>query len=204
MTPRIAPNSVRSDLAPLDGADHPGAPLPVQGRPTGHRPDIVDLVPGDTATIAAVHAGLSVHSRYRRFQSARPVLSPGMLRRLAAVQPGRHVVHVAVQGGRPIGLIRWIRWGAPGYAELAYEVMDEAQGRGVGRALLQHAVRSAAACGIEWFVVQLAPGDETVRRRLLTCGGEPDPERPGFHRIPVRPEAADAPPDAGRGAAAVP
>lgn len=150
------------------------------------RPDIVDLAPGDTATVAAVHAGLSTESRYRRFQSARPALSPGTLRRLAAVQPGVHVVHVAVQGGRPIGLIRWIRWGAPGCAELAYEVVDAAQGRGVGRALLHRANRSASAHGIEWFLVQVAPGDETLRRRILARGGEPDPGRPGFHRMPVR------------------
>lgn len=163
----------------------PDGDRPESDRPDCSYPDVVDLAPGDTATIAAVHAGLSAQSRYRRFQSARPSLPMVALRRLAAVQPGVHVVHVALLSGRPVGLIRWIRWGAPGCAELAYEVVDAAQGRGVGQALLRHATGSAAACGIEWFLVQVAADDEAQRRRVRARGGEPDPHRPGFHRLPV-------------------
>lgn len=190
MTTRTASNPAdRSDGPATAGAGRRADLIPVQwGSPAGAGLHIVDLAPGDTATIATVHAGLSAESRYRRFQSARPFLSLGALRRLAAVQPGVHVVHVAVQAGRPVGLIRWIRWGTPGCAELAYEVVDAAQGRGVGRALLRHASGSATAWAIDWFLVQVVAGDETMQRRVRSRGGEPDPDRPGFHRMPVRPD----------------
>jgi GNAT superfamily N-acetyltransferase len=68
------------------------------------------------------------------------------------VSAGRHVAHVAVLAGRPVGLVRWIRWRDPGPAEIAYEVADAAQRRGIGAQLLSRVGRSAAAAGIEHFL----------------------------------------------------
>ncbi|HEY5879085.1 MAG TPA: hypothetical protein VIU11_09245 [Nakamurella sp.] len=143
-----------------DPSPGPRTGLPAQGGRRHHvdPPVIVDLVPGDTATIRAVFAGLSPQSRYRRFQTARPDLPAGTLRRLADVRPGHHVVHVALLAGRPVGLVRWIRWGD---------------------------ARSAIAGGIEFFLVQLSAADDGQRRRLRRLGGRPDPTRPGLHLLPV-------------------
>src|SRR3954471_20259329 len=70
---------------------------------------IADLSAGDIGTIQQVFAGLSAQSSYQRYQSARPTLPIQTQRRLADVRPGRHVAHVAMLGGRPVGIVRWIR-----------------------------------------------------------------------------------------------
>jgi hypothetical protein len=101
------------------------------------------------------------------------------------MQPDRHVAHVALRAGRPVGLVRWIRWGETRSAEIAYEVVDAAQHQGIGLALLRRAARSALASGIEFFLVLPSAGDGRQDRLLRRLGGRPDPARPGLHSVPV-------------------
>lgn len=103
-------------------------------------PRLRDLRPGERATVQAVFDGLSTASRERRFHGPVRRLSPAMLDALSAADGQDHVVVVAELGWgrrrRPVGLARLVRTGAD-TAELAVEVVDAAQGRGVGRRLVE-------------------------------------------------------------------
>ena len=108
------------------------------------------LTRGERAPIVEVFDGLSQESRYRRFHAAMPRLSDQALDHLARVDGRRHVAVVAEvpdpfapRGWRAIGVARIIATGVA-LGELAIEVVDGWQGRGVGRQLLE-AVRDAAA-----------------------------------------------------------
>ncbi|MDF2978311.1 MAG: hypothetical protein K0S40_3039 [Actinomycetospora sp.] len=122
-------------------------------RPRGRSPGVTlrELRPGETDVLDAVFAGLSDHSRYLRFHAATPRMTGAVRRQLAAVDGRRHLA-VAAFGpdGEPIGIARLISRGgtqrsgaaAPEAvgslrdAELAIEVVDAWQGRGIGRRLL--------------------------------------------------------------------
>lgn len=107
-------------------------------RPRGRPPGVTlrELGPDETDVLDTVFAGLSDHSRYLRFHGATPRLLGTVRRKLAAVDGRRHLA-VAAFGpdGEPLGIARLIGVGLRD-AELAIEVVDAWQGRGVGRRLL--------------------------------------------------------------------
>lgn len=149
---------------------------------------IADLSPGDTGTIQQVFAGLSTQSSYQRYQSARSTLPIHTQRRLADVRPGRHVAHVATLGGRPVGIVRWIRStrlepAGDCSAELAIEVIDAQQRRGIGRLLMACAVRSAIAAGVDCLHAYIAGSNRSLVRRLVEYGGVPDRADPDLFRL---------------------
>lgn len=147
--------------------------------------EIVDLAPGDTRTVRAVFDGLSAGSRYRRFQSSRAALPARALRQLAAVRPPDQLAHVALLDGAPVGLIHWFRLPGTRVAEVACEVIDAAQHRGVGKALFRWAARSAAEHGVDSFVASLYVGDSRLLRRAHQLGGVADRSEPGRYSMPV-------------------
>ena len=151
---------------------------------------VVDLAPGDTTTVRTVFDGLSAQSRYRRFQSSRAALSTPMLRHLATVRPPDQFAHVALLGGAPVGLIHWFRLPGTRVAEVACEVFDAAQHRGIGKALFRQAARSAAEHGVDAFVASLYVGDGRLLRRAHQLGAVPDRSEPGRYSMPVDVAAA--------------
>ncbi len=104
----------------------------------------------DGPLLDAVLDGLSPHSRYLRFHSPLPRVPDGIRRALLDVDGDRHIAFVALAGpGQPVGMARVIREaGRPGAAEVAFEVVDAWQRRGVGRRLLTTAGEAASAAGI--------------------------------------------------------
>jgi RimJ/RimL family protein N-acetyltransferase len=101
-----------------------------------------------------VFAGLSPHSRYLRFQGPIAELSTATRRSLTALDGRTHVALAAFTQGRPIGIVRIIDLG-DGRAELAVEVVDRWQGRGVGTQLLQAARNRAADMGYRELVGEM-------------------------------------------------
>ena len=94
----------------------------------------------DAAQFARAYARLSPQSRQRRFLSVADQLAPADLRNLTAVDHQDHVALVAVEPNSEdiIGSARYLRLpGRPGEAELAVEVIDHWQHRGVGRRLVE-------------------------------------------------------------------
>lgn len=104
----------------------------------------------EVATVDAVFAGMSSHSRHLRFHGPRPRLTAAMRRELTAVDGERHVAVVAEvvtgSGHHPIGIGRLIAT-APGTAEVAFEVVDRWHGLGVGRRLLTALAHRAVDLG---------------------------------------------------------
>jgi GNAT superfamily N-acetyltransferase len=99
------------------------------------------LTPDDGAAVDAVFAGLSARGRYLRFHTPVVRLTAAMRTALLDVDGcdrAALVADVRRSGGwgrTPVGIARIIRTGVA-EAELAVAVVDEWQGRGVGRRLL--------------------------------------------------------------------
>ena len=114
-----------------------------------HGPEILirPLRRGDTATVQAVFERLGEASRLARFNGLKHRLGEQELRWLATVGPNHHVLVAYVDGDpEPVAIARLVRSGAS--AEVAFEVADAYQGRGIGSALTQELVSDACAAGI--------------------------------------------------------
>ena len=156
---------------------------PARPRHRGSPPTVTlrELGPGETDVLDAVFAGLSPHSRYLRFHGATPRMTGVVRRKLAAVDGRRHLA-VAAFGpdGAPIGIARLIwpggtqRSGAAAPeavgslrdAELAIEVVDAWQGRGIGRRLLSAVAARGRAEGYTRVVADVLT-ENTGMRVLL-------------------------------------
>jgi GNAT superfamily N-acetyltransferase len=134
-------------------------------------PRIKPLRPGDTHAIDSVFAGLSDQSRYQRFHGPKPRLSSTERAYLAAVDDRDHLGVVALAAdGSPVGLARCVRLRAdPAVADLAAEVIDPCQRRGIGTALVGRLARRAAAAGIERLSATVL-AETGLHRSLLRRG----------------------------------
>jgi L-amino acid N-acyltransferase YncA len=103
---------------------------------------------GDTETVCSVFRRLSPTSRRLRFGGPKNALTQSELELLATVDGQRHVL-VAHAGGQSIGVARLARdEDDPATAEVAFAVVDEWQGKGVGTALMELLAADARAAGI--------------------------------------------------------
>lgn len=102
---------------------------------------------GDQDTVAALFARLGSRSREQRFCGAKPRLSELELAALSRVDDRHHVLVGYVDGDAlPVAIARLVRVGAS--AEIAFEVADEHQGRGIGSTLARELAADARAAGI--------------------------------------------------------
>jgi ribosomal protein S18 acetylase RimI-like enzyme len=114
-----------------------------------HGPELVvrPLRQGDVATVAALFERLGTAARLTRFNGVKHRLGEQELRWLATVGPNHHVLVAYVDGDpEPVAIARLVRTGAS--AEVAFEVADAYQGRGIGSALTQELLADACAAGI--------------------------------------------------------
>ena len=111
------------------------------------------VVPGDRDMLHAAIKQLSPESRYARFMSPLQELSPDMLKR--AVNPERdyELQLVAVSGEGPqetiVGGARYSAGPGNKDCEFALAVIDEWQGLGLARRLLEMLIRTARTDGFE-------------------------------------------------------
>jgi RimJ/RimL family protein N-acetyltransferase len=106
--------------------------------------------PGDKEGLATFFSRLSDESRRRRFLGPKPKLSARELRFLTEVDQCRHVALVALTpDGAIVGVGRYATWhDSPDRAEMAFAVVDEWQGRGLGTRLGNQLVARARTSGI--------------------------------------------------------
>jgi ribosomal protein S18 acetylase RimI-like enzyme len=116
---------------------------------------------GDTATVDALFSRLGAASRQRRFCAAKPRLSDGDLATLACVDETHHVLVAYVDGDpAPAGMARLVRDGATG--EIAFEVADALQGRGIGSLLARELAADARAAGLTRLVATVCGDNQPV------------------------------------------
>jgi ribosomal protein S18 acetylase RimI-like enzyme len=121
---------------------------------------------GDVETVSTLFERLGAGSRERRFCGAKPRLSDPELERLARVDASHHVLVGYVAGDPdPVGMARLVRDGTA--AEIAFEVADAYQGRGVGSVLARELAADARAAGITTLVATVC-GDNPRVVSLLT------------------------------------
>jgi GNAT superfamily N-acetyltransferase len=117
---------------------------------------------GERKPVLDVFSGLSERSRRLRFLAMKPRLPEHDLAYLVDVGCcGREAVAAVEQdSGRTLGIARFVRdEGAP-EAEIAFEVIDEWQGRGLGRRLLAELRALALEQGILRFRALIAHGNQ--------------------------------------------
>ncbi|MGE3288124.1 MAG: GNAT family N-acetyltransferase [Pseudonocardia sp.] len=126
------------------------------------------------AVVDAVFAGLSPRSRYLRFHSPIPRLTPSLRRALADLDGHRRVAVAGYLGdpagdpageptGPPIGIARFVATGGPGdggtrgEADVAVAVVDRWQRRGIGYGLLTALTALAADLGYRRLTGSVLP-----------------------------------------------
>ena len=123
---------------------------------------------------------MSQDSIYHRFFGLKHSLTEQDLVRFTEVDFTTHVALVATlrTGGdeRFIGVGRYVVSG-PGRAEIAFAVLDEHQGRGIGTVLLDHLGRVARAAGIVEFQADVL-GDNNRMLEVFGKSGYASSARP--------------------------
>jgi RimJ/RimL family protein N-acetyltransferase len=137
----------------------------------------------DDRALDEVHEGLSPASRRARY--FRPVdrMSDAMRAALLDIDGRRQVALVAEHrsafGPRAVGISRYVVV-TPGRAELAYEVVDAWQGRGIATRLLHELITTARSNGIEHLEASVlednAPSLAVLRRSLPQLRITPGPD----------------------------
>lgn len=147
------------------------AALPTPLPTPRHRFRIRDLGRADEHLLDELHAGLSARSRYQRFHGAKPTLSRRERAYLAATDGRDHVALVALDPcGAPLGVARYVRLhDDPAAADIAAEVVDDWQRRGLGAELLGRLALRAAAAGVQRFTAAVL-SDTGLHRALQRRG----------------------------------
>lgn len=136
---------------------------------------------GDTATVAALFDRLGPRSRELRFCAAKPWLSEAELVLLARVDGTHHVLVGYVDGDpRPAAIARLVRVGREG--EIAIEVADVHQGRGIGSLLVRELAADARAAGITTLVATVCDDNPRVVSLLKRIASSLRVSRRGWER----------------------
>lgn len=162
-------------------------------------------VPEDRALLVEAFERLSPESRYRRFFAPLQTMSGPLLDALTAVDSVDHFAWAALAAepepdGRPagVGVSRYVRLADPAAAEMAVTVVDDWQGRGLGRILLDALVLEALENGITRLEGDVLVENRPMQELLRQTGARFQPEGNGVLRfsidLPARGEALRADP----------
>ena len=113
--------------------------------------------PADADAVQAFHGGQSQKSIYMRFFAFKSKLSAKELKRFTEVDYKDRVALVITIGGEIMGIGRYDRLNDPEEAEVAFNIADAHQGRGIGSILLEHLAAAARENGIRKFSAEVLP-----------------------------------------------
>jgi ribosomal protein S18 acetylase RimI-like enzyme len=120
---------------------------------------------GDIETVLAVFRRLDDGTRLNRLNGGRARLSEDEVWQLSRADERHHALVAYVEGDRvPVALARLVRDGHR--AEVAFEVANDYQGRGIGSALTYELLADARAAGIT-EITALVPSDNPAAFALL-------------------------------------
>jgi succinyl-CoA synthetase alpha subunit len=130
--------------------------------------------PDDKDRLREHFQGLSSESIYLRFMGMKRELTDAELKRLTEIDFRDHVGLVATlsDGGRErfIGVGRYIRKPGTKRAEVAFAVLDEHQGRGIGPLLLEHLRRIAQVGGVAGFEAEVLSNNQRMLEVFAQSG----------------------------------
>jgi RimJ/RimL family protein N-acetyltransferase len=124
--------------------------------------------------LAEAFSHLSEETRRRRFGTVASRLSENDLDRLTRINHHDHeaLAAIAPENGQIVGVARYIALpNDPGAAEVAIEVDDDWQGRGIGRRLIRDLKDRARAEGIQRLVAFVSDENYPVRGWIARAGG---------------------------------
>lgn len=141
----------------------------------GRRVEIRALRPDDRVGLEEAVGRSSAESLHRRFFAVKRSFSEREVAYFLDVDFVSHVALVAVvdEGGQPviIGGGRYIVV-QPGQAEVAFAVVDQYQGQGIGAALMRHLVALAREAGLKELIAEVLP-ENTPMLKVFTKSGLP-------------------------------
>ncbi|GAA1631118.1 bifunctional acetate--CoA ligase family protein/GNAT family N-acetyltransferase [Georgenia ruanii] len=125
--------------------------------------------PDDADALQRMHVAQSAQSIYFRFFAPVPRLGEKDLYRFTHVDHHNRVALVLVQGEeiRAVGRFDVV---GPGEAEVAFNVADTEQGRGLGSVLLEHLAAAARELGVTRFVADVLPANARMVRVFTDAG----------------------------------
>jgi GNAT superfamily N-acetyltransferase len=139
----------------------------------GRRVDIRALRPDDRADLIAAVARSSAQSLYRRFFAVKRDFSEPEIEFFLNVDFVDHVALVAVvdEHGPPViaGGARYVVV-QPGKAEVAFAVVDQYQGQGLGAALMHHLATIARRAGLEELIAEVLPDNSSMLKVFEKSG----------------------------------
>ena len=138
------------------------------------------LGPDDRADLLAAVGRTSEQSLYRRFFVVKGSFTEPEIAFFLNIDFVNHVALVAVleELGRPriVGGGRYIVV-QPGRAEVAFVVVDQYQGQGIGSALLRHLATLARGAGIEELIAEVLPDNISMLKVFEKSGFCPSTRR---------------------------
>jgi CRP-like cAMP-binding protein len=149
----------------------------------GARVLVRPILPSDRGKLADTQPGFSQESHYRRFFSA-PPLSEKVIQYLIDVDYSDHFAWVVLEAGEPdepgVASARYIRErDAEDIAEVAFSVIDEYQGRGLGTFLLGALAVAATENDVHRFRARVLAENEPMRAILRRAGAHMEFSEPG-------------------------
>jgi RimJ/RimL family protein N-acetyltransferase len=145
----------------------------IEALPDGRSVEIRAVRPADRDGFIEAFGRASPASIYRRFFAAKRDLSEQEISFFSDVDFVGHValVAVAAEGGRPVvvGGARYITV-EPGQAEIAFTVLDQYQGHGLGAALMRHLVMLAREAGLKQLIAEVLPENTPMLKVFEKCG----------------------------------
>ena len=139
----------------------------------GRRVEIRSLRPEDRPALSDVVNRSSSGSLYRRFFTVRRKFSERQIDFFVNVDFENHVALVSVveENGQPaiIGGGRYVVV-QPGKAELAFFVIDEYQGQGIGAMLMRHLIAIARQSELQELVADVLSNNRPMLALFAKCG----------------------------------
>jgi GNAT superfamily N-acetyltransferase len=139
----------------------------------GRRVDIRALRQDDRAELLAAVGRTSLQSLYRRFFAVKRGFTEQEVAYFLNIDFVDHVALVAVveEVSRPVivGGARYIVL-QPGNAEVAFAVIDQYQGQGIGTALMRHLTGIARAVGLRELIADVLPDNDAMLKVFAKSG----------------------------------
>lgn len=129
------------------------------------------ITPADVEAVHRFHAGQSDESIYMRFFAPLRKLSDRDVTRFTNVDYHDRVALVATVRGDIIGIGRYDRI-TPTSAEVAFNISDSYQGKGIGSVLLEHLAVIAWESGVEEFTAEVLPQNRKMISVFSEAGYE--------------------------------